>query len=314
MKQYGQNVSDYSVHSRSRGGGWIVVTVVGVIIVLMGVAAFLRFRGVQTVNQKPDLAALWEAGDYVSSFEMSGIALQKTPLAYESLIFRGFSAYQLALGQISVAEKAVYIEESINCLRKALIVKRGVMDGPVHYVLGKSYYWKGTEYADSAVESLEASIDAGFEGEDVLEYLGVAYARLQDYEESVKCLSMALGNEDNAADALLLALASSYSALEDFGAAMGHLLTCLERSRDDRAKKTARFAMADLYFKQADYTEAEQQYIAVLSDFGDDAEAHYRLGEISAVRNNPIQARAEYRKALRVDPAHISARQKLSLR
>ncbi|MDR2782920.1 MAG: tetratricopeptide repeat protein [Treponema sp.] len=260
---------------------------------------------------------LWEKGSYQEIFDISGKTLEEKPLDYEALILRGFSAYQLALAQITDPDKFVYIEECINCLRKVALVKSGGMDGAIQYVLGKAYYGKGTEYADLAVQSLEFAKKMGFSGDDMNEYLGIAYAALRKYRLSVAALTEALNSPRMAerfSDALLLSIANSYFAMDDFGMAAAYLTRCIDVSKDDTAKRRARFALGDVYFRQEDYSAAEDQYTAILKDFGENAEAHYRLGEINAARNDMIRARAEWRKAVLVDPTHRSSRSRLALR
>ncbi|MDR2793045.1 MAG: tetratricopeptide repeat protein [Treponema sp.] len=260
---------------------------------------------------------LWESGSYQDIFDISEKMLEEMPLDYEALILHGFSAYQLVLAQITVSDKAIYIEKSIQCLRKALIIKSTIMDGAIQYVLGKAYYSKGAEYADLAVQSLEFAKQMGFSGDDMNEYLGIAYAALRDYRMSIAALTEALNSpraEEYLSGALLLSIANSYTALEDFNMAIAYLMRCLDISKDDNAKRLVRFKLGDIYFRQEDYSAAENQYAAILKDFGENAEAHYRLGEINAAKNNQIQARAEWRKAVQIDPAHRSARSRLTLR
>jgi tetratricopeptide (TPR) repeat protein len=294
-----------------------IVPVACIVVLLFGGGAIIWHIREKLVNGRITAQELWESGSYQDIFDISGKTLEETPLDYEALILRGFSAYQLVLAQVTVSDKSVYIEKSIQCLRKALIVKSTDMDGAIQYVLGKAYYSKGAEYADLAVQSLEFAKQRGFSGDDMNEYLGIAYAALRDYRMSVAALTEALSSpraKEYLSDALLLSIANSYIALDDFNMAIAYLMRCLDISKDDNAKRLVRFKLGDIYFRQEDYSAAENQYTAILKDFGENAEAHYRLGEINVARNNQIQARAEWRKAVQVDPAHRSARSRLTLR
>jgi tetratricopeptide (TPR) repeat protein len=272
--------------------------------------------GGKFVDEKARMQELWANGSYQEIFDISGEILENAPLDYESLILHGFSAYQRALAQITTPNKAAYIDKCINCLRKALTVTSTGMDGPIHYVLGKAYYGKGTKYADLAVQSLERAKELEFLGEDTNEYLGIAYAALHDYRSSVRAFTEAMnlqGINAQHPDALLMAIAASYNSLEDVNMAAAYLTRCIDISKDDNARRQARFELGSIYYKLEEYSEAENQYTTILNDFGESAEAHYRLGEINAAKNNLIRARAEWRKAIQIDPAHKSARSRLSM-
>lgn len=286
-------------------------------VLVSGVAIVMWHIRENFIDDRITAQDLWENGSYQEIFDISGETLEEKPLDYEALVLRGFSAYQLALAQITAPDKAVYIEECIHSLRKATLVKNSGMEGAIQYVLGKAYYSKGAEYADLAVQSLEFAKQAGFFGDDMNEYLGIAYAALRDYPLSVAALTEALNSprmEERLSDALLLSIANSYSAMDDFSMASAYLMRCIDTSKDDAAKRRARFALGDVYFRQEDYSAAEGQYTTILKDFGESAEAHYWLGEINAARNNMIRARAEWRRAVLVDPAHRSSRSRLALR
>ncbi|MDR2194548.1 MAG: tetratricopeptide repeat protein [Treponema sp.] len=312
-----KKLSDYEY--RLRWKRLLQATVAGVCIVILFLGGGFLIWHIREkfVNDRISAQELWESGAYKDIFDISGTILEETPLDYEMLILRGFSAYQLALAQITISDKAVYIEKSIQYLRKALLVKTTIMDGAIQYVLGKAYYGKGAEYAGLAVQSLEFAKQMGFSGDDMNEYLGIAYAALRDYRMSVAALTEALNSprgEGHFSDALLLSIANSYIALDDFNMAIAYLMRCLDISKDDNAKRLVRFKLGDIYFKQEDYSAAENQYTAILKDFGENADSHYWLGEINAARNNQIQARAEWRKAVQIDPTHRSARSRLTLR
>jgi tetratricopeptide (TPR) repeat protein len=312
-----KETSDYGMRLRRKRFFQAIVPGMCITVLVSGVVTFMWHIREKFIDDRITVQELWENGSYQEIFDISGKTLEEKPLDYEALILRGFSAYQRALAQITAPDKAVYIEECINCLRKAALVKSAGMDGAIQYVLGKAYYGKGAEYADLAVQSLEFAKQMGFSGDDMNEYLGIAYAALRKYPLSVAALTEALNSprmEERLLDALLLSIANSYSAMDDFSMAAAYLTRCIDVSKDDAAKRRARFALGDIYFKQEDYSAAEGQYTAILKDFGENAEAHYRLGEINAARNDMIRARAEWRKAVLIDPAHRSSRSRLALR
>jgi tetratricopeptide (TPR) repeat protein len=262
------------------------------------------------------MKTLWDGGAYQEAFDVSGETLKSTPLDYNALVLRGFSAYQLALAQTTTADKLLYVDESIQNLRKALIIKSGVMDGPIQYVLGKAYYNKGYDYADLAVKFLEAAQQTPFAIEDMPECLGLAYAALHDYRNSVSAFSLALNGTktEQPSDPLLLAIAHSYTELGDFDMAAAYATRCVETSKDYKAVTQARLLLGSTFIKQGETGAAREQYLAIIRDMGENAEARYQLGELYAATNDQTRARAEWRTAIRIDPAHAEARARLSLR
>jgi tetratricopeptide (TPR) repeat protein len=224
-------------------------------------------------------------------------------------VLNGFSAYQLAVAQINSFDTASYIDGCIWSLRKALLTAEGARDPRVYYVLGKAYYYKGGAYADLSAEYLEKARAAGSEAGDIPEYLGLAYAALKDYRSSVAAFSLALdpaGEGDP--DLLLLAIAKSYTELEELDPARAYLLRCVESSRDFDTVVSARLLLGDVLRRAGDSAGAEAQYLAIIDGGAENAEAHFQLGELYAQRGDNTRARAEWRRAVRIDPAHRAAR------
>ncbi|MDR0555010.1 MAG: tetratricopeptide repeat protein [Treponema sp.] len=254
---------------------------------------------------------------------------------YFLLVLNGFSAYQLAVAQINNSDTQIYIDECIWSLRKALLCKEGSQgDSRIYYVLGKAYYYKGASYADLSVTYLEAARRGGYEAQDIPEYLGLAYASVHDYRNSVAAFSLALdaGAESGAelvpaadssnpleiistrntsytegelpSDLLLLSIARSYTALDEYDAARAYLVRCLEISKDSNTRVATRLLLGEILAKAGNSSAAESQYLTILEENGDYADAHYQLGELYAAEGDKYKARAELRRALRVNPAH----------
>jgi tetratricopeptide (TPR) repeat protein len=294
------------------------VLTAALILIILSFIPFLVINWQKTrVNEREETRALWEQGDYGRTFAVSREALAENPLDYFLLVMHGFSSYQLAVAQINSSDTLAYLDACIWALRKALLNPAGAEDGRVHYVLGKAYYYKGTAYADLAAASLEQARRFSFEARDIPEYLGLAYAALRKYRESVAAFSLALrpgeGPQDRASDILLLAIARSYAELGEAGSARSYLLRCVESSRDSNTVISARLLLGDILGKAGDAGGAEAQYEAIIAEGGDNAEAHYRLGELYAQTGDSTRARAEWRKAYRIDPAHRGARTRLNI-
>jgi tetratricopeptide (TPR) repeat protein len=287
-----------------------------------GIVVFVGWKNRQ-VNERKELLEYWNAGAYKEAFELSRDWLVNKPVDFLLLTVHGFSSFQLAVAQINAHDTQVYIDECIWSLRKALLCKEGPGDYRIHYVLGKAYYYKGPGYEDLTVRYLQEAREGGFLAADMPELLGLAYAAVHDYRSSVAAFSEALLPEstevssfDSGAappDLLLLAMAQSYLALEEEASARAYLMRLLETSRDSNSIIAARLLLGGIYGKNGDVSGAEAQYLAILEENGENAEAHFQLGELYAAGGDSTKARFEWRRALRFNPAHRPARARLNL-
>jgi tetratricopeptide (TPR) repeat protein len=266
-----------------------------------------------------DLTRLWKNGEYKEVYDESGLRLAEKPLDFFLLSLRGYSAYQLAVAQINNQDMQMYDDESISALRKALLQKGGERNGRVRYVLGKAYFTKGPDYANLAVRYLEEALLFSYRADDIPEYLGLAYAELGDYRKSIEAFSEALvpvdkdGADDSPSDILLLAIARSYFEMSEFDSARAYLAQCIDASKDFSVQVSARLLLGRVLMKKGDVEGAEQQYLRILNEGGDQADARYELGVLYAARGENTKARAEWRKVLRLDPAYTPAIARLTM-
>ncbi|MDR1177773.1 MAG: tetratricopeptide repeat protein [Spirochaetaceae bacterium] len=295
-----------------------VLTGLTVMIAAMLVLS-LAFLGIRNKNEwgrdRRELLRCWEEGTYGDVYVLSGQWLAKKPLDFFLLSLRGFSSYQLAAAQINASNTLRYIDDCIVSLRKALLTREGERDANLRYVLGKAYYHKGASYADLAVRYLEEARGNGFRAPDIAEYLGLAYAELGDYRNSVVSLSESLNSEDGSyvSDLRLLAIARSYIGLGEGNSARAYLVRCIENSRDATVVIQARLLLGKVLAEQGEAEEAEEQFRAILDESGENADAHFELGELYAALGDATRARAEWRRALRINPGHGEAREKLGI-
>ncbi|AEF82688.1 tetratricopeptide repeat domain protein [Leadbettera azotonutricia ZAS-9] len=279
------------------------------ILISISAAGFMRL-GNPRGNERRELQSLWESSAYAEAYAQSAGLLAQKPLDFFLLTIHGFSAYQLAIAQINNSDTLRFIDDCIWSLRKALLSNEAEKDGRLFYVLGKAYYDKGQGYADLAVEYLEKARARGYEARDIPQYLGLAYAAIRDYRGSVAAFTLALGRD--ASDVLLLSIARSYIALEENDSARAYLLRCVDLSRDSKTKVAARLLLGDILVKAGDTAGAEDQYLKALEDGGENAEAHYQLGVLYDAGGDTTRARAEWRRAVRINPAHGPSRLKLN--
>jgi len=305
--------------SATRGTGFkrkkviskIFFGVIILVIIAFSPAAYNRLIG-NRLNDGRQLRHYFEMGAFQSAHAKSASLLLERPLDPHLLTIHGFSAYQMAIAQINSVDTLSYMSESIWSLRKALLSREHSQDGRIFYVLGKAYYYKGPAYADLAVKYLEKALAANFFASDIPEYLGLAYAALGDYRSSVAAFSLALRGDRESSDLLLLSIARSYLALEEFEAARAYLVRSLQVSRDSNTITVARLLLGNTLTRIGDLAGAEAEYLRVIEESGENAEAFFQLGELYALRGDMTRARAEWRRALRVDPTHGPAHRRLS--
>jgi len=292
------------------------VLVAAIILILLSLlpAVYLKFRG-QSGNERRGLRDSFESGAFETSYNQSKEMLKDKPLDSLLLTIHGFSAYQLAIAQINNFDMLSYIDNCIWSLRKALLLGGNLSDGRIFYVLGKAYYYKGSGYADLAVNYLEKARTLAYKAGDIPEYLGLAYAVIRDYHSSVAAFSLALNGDSGIepSDVLLLSIVKSYLALEEYDSAKAYLVRCLETSRDSKTIAAARLMLGGILVKKGDLSGAEAEYTKVIEENSDNVEAHFQLGELFALQGDTTRARAEWRRAFRIDPSYAPVRNRLNM-
>jgi len=290
----------------------IGIVFLSISIITVAILIILRLRN-NVKNERLELLQVWEDGNYESAYEISKTGLLDMPVDYFLLIIHGFSAYQLGISQINNQNMLNYINESIFSLRKALLQKESAKDGRVFYVLGKAYGYKGAEYADLAVKYLNIANDLSYNASDIPEYLGLAYAAYGDYRSSVNAFFNAFDPDKPPSDNLLLSIARSYMAMEEYNTAFGYLQRCVDISPDSKSVVISRLLLAEIYTINGDYVNSEMQYMNILSETGENAEVRFQLGELYSLKGDTTRARAEWRTAYRLDPSHAKARARLNI-
>jgi tetratricopeptide (TPR) repeat protein len=288
------------------------------VLVFIGLAVFastrvaVKVRDWAAKGDRRELLSLWDSGDFNEVYSLSQSALDSSPTDYFLLTMNGFSAYQLGISQINSLNAEQYFDKCIWSLRKAMQYKNSENDGRLYYVLGKAYSYKGENFADLTIKYLEKARELSDSAADIPEYLGMAYFAVEDYRSSVAAFSEALGTSaEGPSGPLLLFIARAYLALGEFDNARPYLQRCIEVSPDFRIVLSARFLLAEALKMKGEIEGAIKQLQDIIEETGDNAEAHYQLGEMYALQGNTTRARAEWRLALRADPAHPKARARL---
>lgn len=255
----------------------------------------------------------WSSGDRALALDLARNSAAAAPLDQFYLTYRGIAAYYLATETAEGEERTALLDEAVVSLRKAMASGRGTpARAETEYVLGKAYYAKGEPWFDLAARFLEASIEHGYRGSDGEEYLAALYAGMEDHRKAVPHFEKALAA--GRGEYLLLAAAKSYLALGDSAKAKALLDEAAGVGKDAVALRQAKLLLGDIAHMAGDLAMAERQYQSVLDTDPGYAEAWYRIGLIYAQGNDPVKARAAWRKAATLDPMHVAARQKLTER
>lgn len=284
-----------------------LITAIGIRLVKSGTFAKMS---VSRLVSKQKIIADWEAKKWDDVRSEAMASLSARPLDAFYLSFRGLAAFYKGMDLPEGEERAALIDETVASLRKAIATGGGMPKAQVEYVLGKAYFYKGDSYFDEAVKYLELSVASGYIGADSREYLALAYSGLGDKAGAVRNFEVALAR--SRADILLISAAKSYVDIGQSIKAEALLLELLASGKDDLAKENGRFILGDIYKTRGDLSKAEEQYALILAKDPSSAEAHYRMGLAYQVGGDPIKARAEWRKAVSIDPMHAASRQKLS--
>ena len=254
-------------------------------------------------EQRKYFALLWEKGNYSEIIFLSAQLLNNTPFDHIALIYGGFAHFYYGAGHPKVDVAQHHIEQSVILLRKALL-KIPSQKSEIKYVLAKAYYHKGMLYDDVAVEYMKQSLDDGYIGANAYKYLGLAYARLKQYNQSIAWLHKALDEEQS--DALLFEIAKAYLDTENLSLAEKYIQDILLITKDEFLIYQSRVLQGDILIKHGKYDEAMALFVELLENYTS-AEIYYQLGKISSLIGDIGQARYQWREALRIDPEHLKA-------
>jgi tetratricopeptide (TPR) repeat protein len=296
---------------RKKKRGWLVFVLVAVVAaagVLLWRLELLPWLGrrLKADGHSEPLSVLWTNRRYDELIARCDALLAADPLDWYTLSYRGFACFYKAVAGVNQEERIPYLDEAIVSLRRARLAPAGSWTVEGEYVLGKAYYHKGKYYYDLTIEYLQRALEAGYTGEDIYDYLGLAATQLDRVEEGLSYFRQAM--EINPTDLLLLSMGQSYLQLGRVAEAEEYLIRAVNKTEDQAVEKKSRYLLGQLYFERQDLIKAEGQYDKILDLDPDAADAHYYLGEIYLKMNDPVRARSEWRKALIIDPSHYGAR------
>jgi tetratricopeptide (TPR) repeat protein len=295
------------------------VIVIIFILISLSIAAFFLYRFFADIFSEKrsvgDLYLLWSNGDYQRVHDISSQILDKSPFNNAARTMHGYASFYLAASETDPQQAQQCIDAAINSMRIALGGARKQVAPQLKYMLGKAYYFKNsfsayTYYADLTVKYLLEAREQGYQADDIPEYLALSYVALGMSEESIAAFIAALQKRDS--DVLNLALAEQYFRSGRLALAKNYLYRLNTESKNDMLLFKSHLLLGQIYLHEKDYEEALREYEIILEKDLNNADAYYGIGVIYEEQGDFIRARAEWRKALRVQVNHQGALQKLA--
>ena len=294
---------------RNRGKIRIIILFIVIAAVIAGLFFLLKDKGTpaaeKTLEKEKTFEQLWAENSYKQLSQRCETILRTDPLNPTALVYGGFSYFYLGISQFTKEENIAFMDKAVINLRKALLLKPVPLKSKVEYILGKAYYSKGRYFLDLSIKYMKESLDDGYLADDSYKYLGLAYSELGLYDEGVKYFQKAL--EGNPDDLLYLVLGQTYYKMNDDEDAENYLKKALSMTENFSSEQKIRFLLGKIYLDRGDYETADEQYRKILEKNKNSADAHYYLGEIYSKLNKKVKARAEWRKALEINPSHYGA-------
>lgn len=284
-------------------------------VFIVGGAVF--FFGVyrQRYFQVPSLRTVyndWDNKDYAGVYTKTAQILEKRPMDGTALALHGFAAYYLFAEQTDVSTGQRYLTAAIVHLRKAMYLTKEADLPKVAYVLGKAYYQHGYYYTDLAVKYLDQAYAGGMETGDLAEFRGMAASLLGDTDKAIEAFTQALAV--NPSDFILYATAENYKKKGDMQNAKLYFFETIKKTNDAVLGLRCRNQLGLLFLAEGQYEEALKQFQHVLEQDMNSADAHYGMGLVYEAQGNMVKARFQWRSAVRLNPMHAQACEKLHIK
>lgn len=284
-------------------------------VVIVGGAVFFFRIYRQRYFRVPSMSAVyesWNNKDYTGVYAKTARILERRPMDGTAHALHGFAAYYLFAEQTDVSVGADYLTGAIVHLRKALYLVKDTDIPKISYVLGKSYYQRGYYYADLAVKYLDNAYAGGVEAGDLAEFRGMAASLLGDADKAIEAFTQALAV--NPSDFVLYAAAENYKKKGDLQNAKLYLFETIKKTHDAVLELRCRNQLGLLFLEENRQKEALEQFTRMLEQDMNCADAHYGMGLVYEAQGNAVKARYQWRSAVRLNPMHAKAREKLHIK
>ncbi len=296
-------------HKRKRAeyGKWLVL---GLALLLLGGLFWQGPPLVRTLlsnhQEKVDLVAVMNSGDYLRVLALSEVQLKENPLDSEALAFAGFASYYLGIYSAIPNEKSSYLNQAVYYLRTSLNVDdQGTYSTEALYILGKAYHLLGDSYANLVVSSLSQALSRGYRGPEINEYLGMAYIRLGEYNKGIDYFLAAMSGERNST--FYYTLGQAYGLGGEWAKAEEYYQLVLDQGADDNLKDQAQLALAELYYESGRLDEARELFLTMLTKYPNNGHAHFILGKVYYAEKKLSLATTQWQRALRLNPQNSEA-------
>ena len=288
---------------------FLVLTVF--LVIVLSVSIFFLRRSQAFLPSVSSLYKDWNVHNYTAVYEKSGLILTKHPLNGSALALHGFSAYYLYVAQTDPAVAKNYLNVSITSLRNAWYRVSKSEKAHIAYVLGKAYYQRGYYYADLAIKYLDYASKNGMKYNDLPEFRGLSASLIGDYDNAIPAFIEALAV--NPSDLLLFTLAENYLQAKNNDKAKQYFYETIRTSSDELLQLKCRYELGLVFVSEQKMSEAQNEFDTILEKQPNSADAHYGLGVVYENQGDLVRARAEWRRAIRINPVHSGAREKLNL-
>jgi len=282
-------------------------------VLVAGVVTGILFyrNSAKSIPSMSAIYADWGASRYIDVYDKTKLVLSRRPLDGEALALRGFAAYYLYSAQNDTSEAQGYLSESIVSLRNAWYRVAPGEKAKIAYILGKSYFHRGFYYADLAMKYLQFARDGGVTYPDLPEFIGLTADVLGKNEMAIASFTEALSGKPS--DLLLFTLSRSYQKAGNVDKAKQYLSETIRVSGDELLQNKCRYEIGMILIAEGKVDEAESEFNTILEKEPNSADAQYGLGVVCETRGDLVKARAAWRRALRINPVHAGARQKMNI-
>lgn len=286
------------------------------ILLFLAIGVWLYIKNAENLKQiiiKPSnneiIEEMWQNGKYSELIRYCEGFLEEYPDNSDAMMFRGFASFYQGVSFVNLEDQLPFMDSAVFYLRKAVLFESDKMRPEIDYVLGKAYYHKGKYYNDLSVKYLESAVAGGYTGQDLCEYLALAYGKLGNRKKSAEYFEIAA--RVNPSDILFSLLAQTYIGMNNFEKAEEYLLISNEKTNNPKVEEKNLFLLGQIYENKNDLIKTEECYRKIIEINPRSADAFYKLGLLYEKKKDSIKARSEWRRALRIDPAHYGARLKL---
>ena len=269
-------------------------------------------------NSLINLKSKWKIYDFQSVYDISSAILYTKPFNTTARTYNGCAAFFLAVSKPDLTESLNLLDESINSLRIALQNAKFGSVSQIEYMLGKAYFYKNHYssyhyYADLAVKYLLKAKKHGYKpknqkNNDIPYLLGLSYASLGMTTESLSAFTEALLIRET--DDLLLSIAEQYLALGQDIAAEQYLFRISQECKNEQIVLRSHILHGNIFIGREQYDDAEKEFNFVLEKDENYVDALNGMKLVYEARGDKAKARAEQRKALRIQNNQTSALKK----